>query len=200
MRNLVGNTSIRYRAMMQSCSTLFSALLQEFGHQTGPARLMIRADTGSIVAVEVLVKQNQIAPMWIVLVPWIVAMHGPMPVLGAQKDSGQPSRNFRRNLPQSHVRAGASRTLYFELVAKVMVKLLQGFNEKKVHRKPDGAAPIRVATEQAGRRLCRLISHRVLTAVDGQHVRLVFVGTGKRTDAMGSQELRFIQHERQDPS
>ena len=35
---------------------LLAGLLQEFGDETGPARLMARADAGAIVAVEVFVE------------------------------------------------------------------------------------------------------------------------------------------------
>src|SRR5437773_10342354 len=40
-----------------------SALLDELGHQRGPARLVTGADTGAVVAVEILGKLDVIAPM-----------------------------------------------------------------------------------------------------------------------------------------
>ena len=42
-------------------------LLDEFGNQSGPAGLMARADPGAVVAMEVFVERDQIAPVWVVL-------------------------------------------------------------------------------------------------------------------------------------
>src|SRR5262249_60659665 len=41
----------------------FTAPLEQFCYQAGPACLMIRADAGAVVAVEVFVKQNEVAPV-----------------------------------------------------------------------------------------------------------------------------------------
>ena len=46
---------------------LFATLLQEFGHQRGPTRLVTGADAGAVIAVEIFVEQDQITPMRIVL-------------------------------------------------------------------------------------------------------------------------------------
>ena len=42
---------------------LFSALLQQLGDQAGPAGLMAGAEPGAVVAVEVFVEQDQVAPV-----------------------------------------------------------------------------------------------------------------------------------------
>ena len=42
---------------------LFAALLEELCDQAGPTCLMTRTDAGTIVAVEVLVEGNQVAPV-----------------------------------------------------------------------------------------------------------------------------------------
>src|SRR5437870_12654026 len=41
---------------------LLAALLEELGDEAGPARLVARADADAVVAVEVLVEQNHVAP------------------------------------------------------------------------------------------------------------------------------------------
>src|SRR6185295_2182105 len=45
----------------------FSALLKEFGDERRPPGLVARADAGAAVAVEILMKRNQVVPAGIVL-------------------------------------------------------------------------------------------------------------------------------------
>src|SRR4051812_12846673 len=67
----------------------FDAVLQELlrghrrekmhraGDHAGPAGLVVRTDAGPVVAVEVLIELNQVAPMRIVLKPTRIAVDGP---------------------------------------------------------------------------------------------------------------------------
>jgi hypothetical protein len=48
-------------------SSLFSALLNQFRHETSPTRLMTRSNTGAVVAMEVFVEGHEVAPVRIVL-------------------------------------------------------------------------------------------------------------------------------------
>src|ERR1700733_9074423 len=41
--------------------------IQEWGNQSGPSRLMAGPKARAIVTVEILVKQDQVAPVWVVL-------------------------------------------------------------------------------------------------------------------------------------
>jgi hypothetical protein len=67
---------------------LFATLLQEFGHQRGPTRLMTGADASAVIAVEVFVKQDQIAPMRIVLKRFRPAVDWPAAVGIPKEDTG----------------------------------------------------------------------------------------------------------------
>ena len=69
--------------------TLFSALLEEFRDQAGPPGLMAGAQARSAVAVKVFVKQNQVAPMRIVLQDFGSARDGTAAGAVAQKDADQ---------------------------------------------------------------------------------------------------------------
>ena len=64
-----------------------TTLLQQFGHQSGPPRLVARSYTGAIIAVEILIKQNMVAPVGIVLERRLVAVYGPSPILILQKNA-----------------------------------------------------------------------------------------------------------------
>ena len=54
-----------------------ATLLQEFRNQTGPARLVTGADAGAVIAVEVFVEGNEIAPIRIRLKFLDAAKHRP---------------------------------------------------------------------------------------------------------------------------
>ena len=45
--------------------------------------------------------------------------------------------------------ARAGGALDFEIVAQVVVELLQRLDQQIIHRKPDRPAPVRIAAEQA---------------------------------------------------
>src|SRR6185295_7121062 len=68
---------------------LFPALLQELGDEAGPTRLMARADAGAIVAVEVFVEGNQVAPVGIGLKFLGRAKHRPSLIVVLQKNARQ---------------------------------------------------------------------------------------------------------------
>ena len=74
------------------------------------------------------------------------------------------------------------------------MELLQRLDQQVVHREPDRAPPVRVAAEDPGGGLGRLVVHAVLDAVDRQHVGMVAVVARERADAVGREELVAIQH------
>src|SRR6516162_7872009 len=103
---------------------LFPTLLQEFCYQPRPPRLMAGADARAVVAVKILVEQNQVSPMRVHLKFLIASVNGTAPILIPQENPGQATRKLCRNLPKCHHSAGISRALYLEVVAQVVMKLL----------------------------------------------------------------------------
>src|SRR6184192_2750339 len=87
---------------------LLAALLEELGDEAGPARLVARADAGAVVAVEVLVEQNHVAPVR-------VALEHPR----------EAPRELGRDLPEVQLRASAGRALDLQAVAVEVVELLE---------------------------------------------------------------------------
>ena len=81
--------------------------------------LMAGADAGAVVAVEVFVEQQIVAPMGIALEFLGAAKHRPPAALVAQKDPGQPIGDFAGDLEQVHQVAGARRALDLEVVAVI---------------------------------------------------------------------------------
>jgi hypothetical protein len=78
---------------------------------------------------------------------------------------------------------GAGRKLDLEVVAEEEVIALQRLDEQEVHRKPDRAAPVRVATEELAARLARLVVDAVHRSVDLQQIGVLEVVARQRADA-----------------
>src|SRR2546427_5511289 len=88
---------------------LLAALLQELGDEARPARLVACAHAGAIVAVEVFVEENQVAPVGVPLERFRPAEDRPAPVLAAQKDPGEPPRELAGDLPEVQPYPGPGR-------------------------------------------------------------------------------------------
>src|SRR5262249_16126571 len=81
-----------------------SPLVDEGGDQSRPARLMGGAQPHARVAVEVLVEEDQVAPVRIVLELADGTVDGPAPRLVAREDADHPVGNVLRHLPQGERR------------------------------------------------------------------------------------------------
>src|SRR6266567_9626902 len=106
---------------------------------------MAGADALAGVAVEVFVEGDRVAPVGIGLEFFKVAEDGASFVGAAQKDAGEASGDFCGDFPKVHYLARSCRAFYFEVVAVVVMELLERFDNQVVNRKPDWPAPIRVA-------------------------------------------------------
>src|SRR5215831_3387616 len=103
----------------------FSALLHQLGDDTGPSSLMAGSHSSTRVAVEVFVKQDQVAPMWVGLEPFEIPEHRSAATLVLEEDVRHAARQFSSYVPKGHHLSRSSRKLNFEVVAKVVMKLLQ---------------------------------------------------------------------------
>src|SRR5262249_59596889 len=101
---------------------------------------MARTDASAVVAVEVLVKQRQVAPMRIALKLLRAPVDRPAPVFAAQEDARQAVRKLVRHLPQIHEPAGAGWAFDFEIVVQVVMKILQLIDDQEVYRATEGGA------------------------------------------------------------
>src|SRR4051812_2290210 len=70
-----------------------------------PSGLMAGAEPGAVVAVEVFVKQQQVAPVRVLLELCRRAVDRPAAIRVPREDAGQPSRNLLGNLIQRHLPA-----------------------------------------------------------------------------------------------
>src|SRR5437763_1315555 len=98
----------------------------------GPAGLMAGAEAGPVVAVEVFVKEDEVAPVGILLEFPGPAVDWSSAVRAFEEDVREPARDFLGNLVQVHVPAGAGRAFDGEVVAVVGVVLQQRANDQAV--------------------------------------------------------------------
>ena len=68
----------------------------------GPAGLVARAEPGAVVAVEVLVEEDVVAPVGIGLELLRAAVDGSPAVLVAQEDAGEPVGDLLGHLEEVH--------------------------------------------------------------------------------------------------
>src|SRR5262245_60082673 len=115
------------------------------GDDPSPSRLVTGPKPGAVVAVEVLIEQDEIAPVWVLLKLSRTAIDRPSAILIFQKDAGPPPRDLLRHLIQVHLPPRARGTFDGELIAVVGVILQQGADNQGVHRHPDRPAPVGVA-------------------------------------------------------
>jgi len=105
---------------------MFTQLLNELGYSASPARLMTGTNARSVIAVEVLIKQNEIAPVRIGLKRSTAAIHWTMTRCGFQK---YLSQSLRSGCCQCEHLTRTSGAFNFKGITQIVMKLLQRFNQ-----------------------------------------------------------------------
>src|SRR5581483_2834974 len=100
-------------------------------------RLVAGADTRARIAVEILVEGDAVAPVRVTLHVLVGAEHRPAAVRVAQEDARQAPRVLGWDLPEGQALARAGGTLDQEVVAVVVVELLQRLDQQVVDWEPD---------------------------------------------------------------
>src|SRR5207253_566188 len=136
----------------------------------------------------------QVVPMGVSLEFLSISEHWPSAVFILQENSGQSSGEFSCYLPQREHVSRASWKFHFEVIAEVVMKLLQRLHQQIVYRKPNWAAPVRIAAEQASGRFTRLVVHAVLHRVHAEFVRMLMIESRNGANPVRRQEFILIQH------
>src|SRR6516164_444932 len=112
------------------------------GYDTGPAGLVARTKASPVVAVEVFVERDVIAPIRVFLKYLLASVDWTAAVFVFQEDAAEPARDFLRDLIKIHLVTGASRALDDKVVTVIGVVLQQRADDEHVDWYPDRAAPI----------------------------------------------------------
>src|SRR5947209_8140544 len=134
---------------------------------------------------EVFVEQQVVAEVRIALQLRVVAEDCPPTLLVAQEQPTQSTRQLLRHLFNGDEVAGTARAFDLEVVAVVVMELLQRFDQEIIDREPDRTAPVGVAAEQATIGLGWLIAHGELVAIAREDVRVILVTLGERRTPYG---------------
>src|ERR1700739_2018340 len=104
----------------------------------------------AIVSMEVLTEENEVAPMRVGGKPRLLGVARTVTVAVGKEQLNQAPGKFGRGLSEIHSDARDARYLHGKTITIKVVVALKGFDQEIVDRKPHGAAPIRVATENRG--------------------------------------------------
>src|SRR6478752_3873875 len=164
MRSSSGTSAATASRKTTSAASL-TTLLDQLRYQPCPPCLMTRPNPRTVVPVKVLVKQDQIPPVWIFLENLGSPGNWSPPIGVSQENPDQAPRNLPRHLPQISLFPRVRRTLHLEILAIVMMELLQRLNQQVVHRHPDRPPPVRIHADERRGRFRRLIVHLVHVTV-----------------------------------
>src|SRR5579872_2193512 len=103
---------------------------------------MTGAQPHACIAVKIFVKENQVAPVLVMLVNGIGSMRRTPSIFITQKEACKPAGYLRRDFPECQHLSGASRTFHPIVVAQIVMKLLQRFDQQKIDREPDRPPPV----------------------------------------------------------
>ena len=115
--------------------------------QPRPACLMGGPEAPTIIGVKVFKEEEIIFEMRIGRQFRMTLEHWPLAVWADQKNRGDPARYLVGHGFEGEHLTRARWAFDEEIVAIIMVKLADGFDEEKVNRHPDGASPVGISAE-----------------------------------------------------
>src|SRR5262245_42727514 len=123
---------------------------QQPRHEPCPPGLVAGAETGAVVAMEVLIEQDQLAPEGSGLKSRAMSIDSPAAGVVAQKHATKVPGNNSGDFPTSHLAPGPGRAFDSQRIAIVGVHSPEGLDQEHVDRHPYRTAPVGVAAEKAG--------------------------------------------------
>ena len=86
---------------------------------------MIGTDSGTGIAVEILMEEDEVFPVGIGLEGAQFSGDGPVPGRVPKKDSIEAPRDFSRDFRQTHLLSAAGREFHLEVLSEVVMEFLQ---------------------------------------------------------------------------
>ena len=103
---------------------------------------MTGAHASAIVAIEILVEQDQITPVRIVLEQGHIAIERTTAIAAAAEQIDEAVLKLERGIPEGDPATGAGGKFDLEGIALVMTEFLQCFDQQEVDRHPDRTPPV----------------------------------------------------------
>ena len=123
---------------------------EEVRDQGGPPGLVHGAESGPVVAVEVLVEQQVVLPRGVGLQQVDAAVDRSAAVRPGEPDAHQPIGEVTGDLPQGQVVTGSGGVFDGEVGTEELVVLQQGPDDQVVDREPHRSTPVGVAAVHRG--------------------------------------------------
>src|SRR4029077_16343867 len=124
-----GRVAVGVTRDLYALSGVVNCVLQELQGQRGPSGLMTCPAAATGFAVEIFVKQDEIAPVWVVRVFRGITMTWAGSVLVRQKDASQSARKLTRDLLEGHHVSRAGRALNLERFTIKQVVTFERFDD-----------------------------------------------------------------------
>ena len=175
------------------CASIRPKRSMATGDRAGPPCLVAGAEPCSIVAVEILVEQDQVAPVRIFLEFLCASVDRPTAIRVAKERGGKPALDLLCHLEQRHILAGTGRALDFEVVAIKRVQVQERPDDQHIDGHPDGTPPVGVAAEHSRIRFGRQVIDFVFLAANPERERVIFVIAGQRTDSVRAKKLILVE-------
>ncbi len=99
----------------------------------------------------------------------LVAQHRPFSHAVPQKDARHAMCKFGCNLVERQKMSRSGWAFHFEVLAIVVMELLQRLDDEEIEREPDGPTPVGIAAELPRLRFGRGVAHRLVHVA---HVQL----------------------------
>lgn len=116
--------------------------LDEPGDDAGPSGLVARSQPCTVVAVEVLVEEDVIAPVRVLLELRYGSKGRAPAVLITEEDAFEPVLDLLAYLVEVHPLARAGGALDSKAVSVERIEIEQAPDDQEVHREPDGSTPV----------------------------------------------------------
>src|SRR5262245_34908865 len=130
----------------------------------------------------------------IVLKAAVAAEDGAVPIRIAKEDPVQAGGELAGDLVDRVIPTGTRWTLNLEVVAVVVVELLERFDDQVIDRHPDRSAPIRVSAKESRGGFAGLIFDREPLPIPLERIWTIAVVLREGTYAIVGQEFRFVEH------
>src|SRR5580704_12423290 len=112
------------------------------GDDACPSSLVARAESSTVVTVEVFIEQQEVAPVWVTLKFLGVPVDRSPFVHAAEKNAVQPSRELFRNLVQVQLVSRARRAFDGEIIAVIHVVHQECSDDEPVDGHPYRPSPV----------------------------------------------------------
>src|SRR6516165_6031827 len=149
--------------------------------------------SSAIVSMEVLTEEDEVAPMRVGGKARLLPVARPVTAVVRKEQLNQAPGKLGRGLSEIHSNARADRDLHSKTVTIKVVVALKGFDQEIVDRKPHGAAPIRVATENRGSGFSGSVISAEFGAASVHDKGMLAVDRRKRPDPIRRKEFALVE-------